>query len=82
MKNLIYFIIIFSSLISCKPKPKFFIDGKGYYTRNRCVKDTTYRKYSYHYGYNFISGKYEMHWGYNTKHKCLEYVTDTIEVKN
>ena len=81
MKKLFYCVVIFLSLISCKQKPEFFINGEGYYTRNRCVKDTTYGTYNYHYGYNFISGKYEMHWGYQTKYECLKHVTDTIKIK-
>ena len=73
--------VVLLSLFSCKKEPEFFINGKGYYTKIRCVKDTTYTKFCYHYGYNFFSGKYEMHWGNDTKNECLESVVDTIEVK-
>jgi hypothetical protein len=68
-------------LTSCERKPEFFINGKGYYTQSRCIKDTTYTEWCYHYGYNFFSGKYEMHWGNDTKNECLESVIDTIQVK-
>jgi hypothetical protein len=73
--------VVFISFFGCKRKAKFFINNKGYYTQNRCVKDTTYTKWCYHYGYNFFSGKYEMHWGNDRKYECLESVVDTIEVK-
>lgn len=74
-------VAVFFSITSCKKEPEFFINGKGYYTQSRCVKDTSYTKFCYHYGYNFFRGKYEMHWGNDRKYECLESVIDTIAVK-
>lgn len=79
IKLLLCAVLLFS--ISCKHKPEFYKNGKGYYTSERCVKDTTYTEWCYHYGYNFFRGKYEFHWGNDRKYECLEYVTDTVEIK-
>lgn len=77
MRNLL--IILLFLLITCKSEPEFYIDGKPYYTQKICVKDTTYQKFELHYGYYF--GKYQLHTGYHTVTECLEYKTDTIEIK-
>jgi hypothetical protein len=44
--NLLYTMLclVFFYFCSCKKEPDFFINGKGYYTENRCVKDTSYYK--------------------------------------
>ena len=80
--NLLYTMLclVFFSFCSCKKEPDFFINGKGYYTENRCVKDTSYYKWSYEYGYSY-RGKMEFYWGNHRQYKCLESVVDTIEVK-
>lgn len=76
---IVVFLIMFFS--SCKPKPEFYIDGKPYYTRTHCVKSHTDHKYGYHYGYNFMNGKFEWHTGSYTKTICDESRTDTLEIK-
>lgn len=66
---------------ACTPTPEFTIDGKGYYTRTSCVKSKSESRWEYHWGYNLFSGKWEWHFGPNTTTTCLEYRTDTIEIK-
>lgn len=65
--------------IGCTHEPEFYIDGKPYYTKQRCVKDTTITEWEFHYGYSYRM-KFEGHYGSNTKTECLQYVTDTIEI--
>ena len=67
-------------LTSCERKAEFFIDGKGYYTKSRCLKDTTYSEWCYQYGVTY-NGKMGYYWGFRTKNECLESVIDTIQVK-
>ena len=65
----------------CKPEPKFYINGKPFYLRSRCVESKTETNWEYHYGYNMFSGKWELHYGPNTKTECVHSVIDTIEIK-
>lgn len=67
--------------LSCIPerKPEFYKDGKGYYTRVRCVKSHNEIKYGYHYGYHM--GKFQNHYGSYNVTVCDSSVTDTIEIK-
>lgn len=61
---------------SCKPEPAFYKDGKGYYVRVRCLKDTSWTSYGYRFGYSY-RGKYEFSYGPIYNYKCLESKTDT-----
>lgn len=79
MRKLI--ILLSLTLLGCKHEPEFYIDGKPYYTSERCVEVETESKYGPHYGYNFMSGKYEYHVGSYTESVCVESVIDTIEIK-
>jgi len=38
-------------------------------------------EYGYHYGYNFMSGKYEWYVGNYSETICDEHKTDTLEIK-
>lgn len=69
------------SFISCKPEPEFYINGKPYYTSSRCTKIITENKFGPHYGYNALSGKFEIHTGSYTETTCIESTIDTIEIK-
>lgn len=71
---------MFISFYGCKKEPEFFINGKGYYTENKCVKDTSYFKWDYRYGYSY-RGKLEFYWGHHLTYECLETAVDTIEIK-
>lgn len=77
----LYFYIIPFILFSCKPKPQFYINGKPYYTVTSCVKSHAESKYTYHYGYNILNGKFEWHLGPETVVICDKTRTDTIEIK-
>lgn len=83
--SVVYIILlcfIIGYLFSCTREPEFYDkSGRGFYTDHRCIKDTSYNTYDYHYGYNFFRGKYEFHLGPHTVNKCLEYRIDTIEIK-
>lgn len=80
MKSKIYLVLLVL-LASCKPKPEFFIDGKPYYTRTKCVKWEEEYQYNYHLGFNYFTGKYEYHLGPHFESVCKENRTDTIEIK-
>lgn len=73
-------ILAFTLMLSCERKPEFCINGKGYYTETRCVKDSSWEEFGYHYGYNIMSGKFEFHNGIEFKRECIEQVVDTIEI--
>ena len=60
-----YFFIISVFIVSCKPEPEFYIDGKPYYTSRRCVKEELV--------YQFYGPKFQM--------ECVEWKIDTIEWK-
>lgn len=79
MKKIILLLSIL--YIGCKPKPEFTINGKEYYTLTKCLKSHVESKYGYHYGYNFMSGKFERHLGHYTETICDQTKTDTIEIK-
>jgi hypothetical protein len=74
----LFIVIIALGFVSCKREPEFYINGKPYYTENKCIKDTTYKVYGYHFGYHF--GKLKWHLGFYKKHKCLEETIDTIPI--
>lgn len=88
--------LLFVCMVGCKPKPEFEINGKQYYTRNRCIKDHREPETGYHYG--FYSGMYTdyeghikfgfhagFHWPYQCfgacrKTVCDKSVIDTLEI--
>ena len=76
------FILLFFVITSCDMvvKPDLVVGGKEYVVSTVCGKSHTEIRYEYHYGYNFMDGKYNWHWGNNTVTVCDEYVQDTIEV--
>jgi len=76
MKTLILIITILL-LTGCVKK--FTKDGIEYKVKTRCLKDTSYTTFEYHYGY--WMGKWKYHYGPNTHYECLEYKTDTLQVK-
>jgi hypothetical protein len=78
IKNCLVVLILFT-IFACEHKPEFYIDGKPYYTRYRCVESTSERVYDYHYGYHF--GTYKMGWGWRTERTCIESTRDTIAIK-
>ena len=65
----------------CKPEPEFYINGKPFYTRSRCVESKTETNWEYHYGYNMFRGKWEYYYGPHTKTECVQSVIDTVEIK-
>lgn len=84
------FIIAFGTILlvcfgammqDMKPKAQFYIDGKGYRTVLKCIKNHTESKWGYHYGYSFIRGKFCYHYGRYTETICDENIVDTIPVK-
>ena len=77
MRNLIIILL----LVSCKPKPEFVINGKGYYTKCHCLKSETKTVYEYHYGHSPLDGGFKGHYGPNSKTVCIEWDIDTIEIK-
>lgn len=81
MKRFLFAIILILFFNSCEIKPEFYKNGKGYYTRERCLQYKTETVFEYHYGYSIMRGKFCWHWGNNTKTKCILSVIDTIEVK-
>lgn len=85
MKKILFLVAISFICLSNKGcfhhEPEFVIDGIGYYTSERCLRDTNYSKYCWHYGYNVWNGKFEYHWGIDNKHECLEYTIDTIQTE-
>lgn len=80
MKNLL--IIFLLLIVGCDyaVKPDLVKDGKEYVILSRCVQSHTESKYEYHYGYNFMDGKYNWHWGLNSESVCDKSVWDTVEV--
>lgn len=79
MKNLIFLLVLFVGCIP-KPKPEFYINGVGYYTRERCIKSHIEEKYGYHYGYNMLSGKFDFHYCNYTETVCEKTRIDTIKI--
>lgn len=75
-------ILALLMLSSCQRKPDLIINGQGYYINTRCVKSHTEHKFGPHYGYNFMSGKYEWHNGSYTERVCDSTATDTIKIEN
>lgn len=81
MKKIILSIFILSILIiSCKRKADLYINGKPFYISERCIKDTSWTEWGYHYGLSY-RGKMEFHYGPQSKSNCLVSVIDTIEIK-
>ena len=84
-KMLGFYILIILLLIlfsGCGPQRPDYVDdsGKEYSISERCVKSHTESDYSYHYGYNGFSGKFEWHWGWDTKTICDSSILDTTEI--
>ena len=75
-------LLVLIQMSSCGPSKPDYVDklGKEYCVQIRCVKSHTENEFSYHYGYNPMSGRFEMHWGNDTKTICDEYVQDTVEI--
>ena len=73
-------LMVLATLNSCERKPKFFINGIGYYTKTRCLESKIEHKFGYRYGYSF-SGKYEYSLGHYTEITCIKSTIDTIQVK-
>mgnify|MGYP001274283390 CR=1 FL=1 len=63
------------------PKPEFSKNGKGYYTKNRCVKSHNETVWDYHWGYSWMRGKYCWHYGPHSKTICDQSIIDTIQLK-
>lgn len=78
MKKIIPCFLLF--LISCKPKAEFYLSGIPCYTKEVCVKDTSYYKYEWHYGYSY-RGKYEYYFGSHYITECLTSKIDTIFIE-
>lgn len=79
---MLFLLLLFLVFTSCGPQRPDYVDGDGreYSINSRCIKSHTESDYGYHYGYNFMSGKYEWHWGRETKTICDEWVLDTTEI--
>lgn len=76
----ILIIIAAFILCSCERKPDLIIDGQGYWINSRCVKSHTESRFGSHYGYNFMSGKYEWHTGRYSETICDSTVIDTVKI--
>ena len=73
--------ILLISLMSCGPqKPDYVEDGKEYSIYSYCAKSHSKSDYTYHWGYNMMSAKYEWHWGMETTTICDSTATDTVEI--
>lgn len=75
-------ILMLVLLSACGPYKPDYVDenGKEYEILSRCVKSHTESNYKYHYGYNFMSGKYEWHMGWDNETICDLSVNDTVEI--
>ena len=74
-------IIVLIGASSCGPqRPDYVNDGREYSISSRCVKSHTETEFTYHYGYDFMAGKYRWHWGNETKTICDSFVMDTTEI--
>ncbi len=62
----IIIILVIASIVGCKPKPEFYINGKPYYTRRVCVES--------HLELKFMGEP-------TFETECDKYKTDTIEIK-
>jgi hypothetical protein len=76
-----YFLLIAFTLISCEREPEFFIDGKGYYTRTKCLRDSTWTTWGFRYGLS-LRGKYEWSYGTIDHYECLSSKIDTFACNN
>lgn len=81
MKKLYLILLIGVMFVGCKPEPEFYIDGKPYYTKEKCIKQHSEEKLEYHFGYSPMKGKHCWHMGYHTVNICDESKIDTIEIK-
>lgn len=80
MKALLFcFAISAICLFGCKQKPEFYINGKPYYTQERCVKYVTETQWVY--GWGLWNGQFGMVYSPQTVCTCTEYVVDTIALK-
>lgn len=78
MRSLI-FLVISIGVFSCNQyKPQIYVDGKAAITFSHCVESHSKTEYGYHYGYNFMSGKFEYHLGMYQEDICDRYETDTV----
>ena len=77
---LILFVLVLLS--SCGPQKPEYVDknGKEYVIMDVCVKSHNETRFGYHYGYNFMSSKYEWHNGTYTETICDSLKYDTIEI--
>lgn len=82
MKTELIVILIFLVGCNVKPKPQFTINGKSYYTVEKCVESQVLMLYEWKYEYNLLTGNTEYHFGPSPKINCVKSVIDTIEIKN
>ena len=75
------FVIAVLFLISCKPVPEFYINGKAYYTEKNCLKSHIEPEAGYSYGINPSNGNFGMVFGVHNSYVCDLYIIDTIEIK-
>lgn len=80
MKYLFILLLIVITGCDIAVKPDLVVNGKEYVYRTVCVKSHSETKWEYHYGYNFMDGKFNWHWGNNTTTICDEERIDTVEV--
>lgn len=76
------FILLMIVITGCEivVKPDLVVGGKEYVYRTVCVESHSETKWEYHYGYNFMDGKFNWHWGNNTTTICDKEIVDTVEV--
>lgn len=69
-------------LSACEPIQPDYVDknGKEYMFTKYCVKSHSETQWGYHYGYNFMSSKYEWHNGMYDETICDSSAIDTIEI--
>jgi hypothetical protein len=77
-KSSLITLVFCLAMLSCKPKPEFYIDGRGYYTETKCDSGEWKTVYDYHYG--FWLGKNQFHYGPRTTYECYLYKTDTLQI--
>lgn len=78
-RNTLPFIVMIVLFTSCKPEPEFYMAGKPFYTRSRCIESHTETSFGYRYGMGF-NGKMSYSYGPTTEVICDVKVIDTIEI--
>lgn len=85
MKTMLAVALLLITLSSCNNEPEFYLNGKPYYTRQKCVRSHLENKPSYHFGCYIGGCKWHWNWQCFSSCKetvCDEYKTDTIEIVN